>query len=72
MHHWRLPANVLRASRLGAPVHEMVASTQRSCSRLVPGYRLDVDGSERYPDQYARFVVTKATDAVLGHAVGTG
>ena len=23
-------------------------------------------------DQYARFVVTKATDAVLGHVVGTG
>jgi hypothetical protein len=23
-------------------------------------------------DQHARFVVTKATDAVLGHVVGTG
>ena len=34
VHRWWLSPNVLRADRRWAPVHEVVASTPRSCSWL--------------------------------------
>ena len=59
---------------LGIDLRAVKYLQSQGCGRRTAG-KLTAADRERIQaclDQYARFVVTKTTDAVLGHVVGTG